>query len=92
MGEKRKPLSDKERMTNILYTNVNGLSKDSGKKGKDIDVAFIFSCIDAIVEREGRTKRYVLKSLLNSGIRHSDAFKETIEDFRKEWALEHSVK
>ena len=88
--EKRRALSDNERMKNILYTNVNGLSKNTGKRGGNIDVAFLFGCIDAIVEREGRTKRFVLLSLLDSGLRSSEAFRDTFEAFSKEWSVSHS--
>ncbi len=86
---KRKPLSGSEQMKNNLYTSITGLKSDAGKKGTDVDVAFIFNCIDEIVRREGRTKRFVLMSLLSSGLQNSEIFKETYEDFRKEWLASH---
>ena len=89
MAMKRKPLSGSEQMKNNLYTSITGLKSDAGKKGTDVDVAFIFNCIAEIVRREGRTKRFVLMSLLSSGLQNSEIFKETYEDFRKEWLASH---
>jgi len=92
--EKNKVVQSKdEKVKNSMFTNFMSLGKDRGKKRKRVyfDAEFIFECVNAIAEREGRTKRFVMLSLLESGLKNNEQFRETYEMFSKEWKTQHAV-
>lgn len=87
--EKKVVLSKDERVKNSLFTNFASLGKVSGSKRAYFDAQFIFECVKAISEREGRTMRFVMLALLESGLKHNELFKDSYEAFSREWAEAH---
>lgn len=89
MREKKVVLSKEEKVKNSLFTNFVSLGKLNGSKRAYFDAQFIFECVKSIAEREGRTMRFVMLALLESGLKNSELFRESYEAFSKEWVEAH---
>ena len=85
-GRKKVYSEQEEKLKNTLFTNFTGFAKNMEGYKSHFDVDYISNSIGFISKYEGRTKRFVMLTLLEAGLNSSVIFREAIEAYKREEA------
>lgn len=83
----RKPNRDNDyKRMNSLITNLSNMSVE---KNDRYNVNWLYYCVRRLALDNGQSMRYVLCSLLESGLRSCEKYSGQIDGLRKEFDLEY---
>ncbi len=91
-GRKKVFTENEEKLNNTLFTNFTSFAKNMEGYKSHFDVDYIYKSIGYIAKYEGRTKRFVMLSLLEVGLNCSELFRNAIEAYKKENSAQNEAK